>query len=94
MFNQYSSSTHNNSYNTNNTNIQQVSGSLMKTNQDSVFLRFHSKSDMSNSILDANPELNVAVKRNEYNCYDNDKLIYCLEDDWINHYDTSRIHLF
>ena len=30
----------------------------------------------------------------EIRMFDDDKLIYCLEDDWINHYDTSRIHLF
>ena len=46
---------------TNNVSFQQVSGSLIKTHPDSIFLRFDKTSQMEGNVFDPHPRLTVKV---------------------------------
>ena len=54
-----SSTTHN--------HFQQVSGSLIKTHPDSIFLRFDKTSEMESKVFSAHPRLKVKVGQWSYN---------------------------
>lgn len=50
----------------NNVSFQQVSGSLIKTHPDSIFLRFDKTSQMEDKVFDAHPTLRVKVGKYSY----------------------------